>query len=197
MKLWPSRFNVAFEVPAEDGRSVHILQNLFCGHVNFLDPAAAPLLPALTGGTSLDLTLGGPGGERFVDRLVAEGFLYRDPQGETELIGKYVAAARDRETIVLRHRGSQYGFLPTYACNLRCPYCFQRDLRSKTSPMTTEMVDLAFAAIDRLEERAPQRREELATLGGSFPVPGVAIAGGEPLLPARQNRLILERIVQN
>jgi uncharacterized protein len=59
--------------------------------------------------------------------------------------------------------------------------------------MTEEMVDLAFEAIDELESKVPDMKNELAE---KAPIPGIAIAGGEPLLRSARQRRILERIIQ-
>lgn len=191
MRLWPSKYNVLFHLQPQIGQPIHVLQNLFHGQVDFYSPPIPPLFDCLVNSTEIDVVDDDRAG--ILDHLIEKGFLYRAADEEDQLIQKYVAAGGQRDLIIARHRGSQYGFLPTYMCNLRCPYCFQRKLADDNHVMTEEMVDLAFEAIDELESRVPNLKDEL---GEKAPIPGIAIAGGEPLLRSARQRRVLERIIQ-
>jgi sulfatase maturation enzyme AslB (radical SAM superfamily) len=182
---------VLFHLQPRKGQSIYVLQNLFHGQVDFFSPPIPSLFDYLEDPTGIDVTNGAKSG--IVNHLIEKGFLYRTPEEEDRLVQKYAETAGQRDLIIARHRGSQYGFLPTYTCNLRCPYCFQRKLPDKSRVMTEEMVDLAFDAIDELESKAPKLKDELAE---KAPIPGIAIAGGEPLLRSARQRRALERIIQ-
>jgi uncharacterized protein len=77
-----------------------------------------------------------------------------------------------------------YVFALTYACNLRCAYCFQDELRSKPEHaprlalMSKTMVDRIFAAMPEVEAKhgfmAPYTRGQ--------PTRAITLFGGEPLL---------------
>lgn len=77
-------------------------------------------------------------------------------------------------------------FIPSYACNFRCPYCFEREMY-KNSPdffakqLSKESVIASFSGADKLIKEG----RELF---------GVTLFGGEPLLPG--NRKIIELICE-
>lgn len=74
-------------------------------------------------------------------------------------------------------------FIPTYECNLRCPYCFETETRVELGKlkvlqnvMFPEMVDAAYKCMDMLVAgRFPGRAEEKQR-GGK-----ITLYGGEPL----------------
>lgn len=66
-----------------------------------------------------------------------------------------------------------FHLIPSYECQLRCPYCFELSLYKKGMDymerrMTPEVVDLAFAAIAKMTEGLP-------------PLTRLGLFGGEPL----------------
>ena len=191
MKLWPSKYNVHFRLQLPDDTEIYVLQNLFHGQVDFFSPPIPSLFKDLEHSTEIQVANEKKLG--VLDRLIEKKFLYRSREEEVNLVQKYVDTEGQRDAIIAHQRGSQYCFLPTYACNLRCPYCFQREIADKGHFMNEEMVDLAFSAIDGLEKNATAQRD---TLGGQMPVPGISIAGGEPLLTSIRQRRVLERIIQ-
>ncbi len=192
MRVWPSKYNVLFHVHPRQDQALYVLQNLFHGQVDFFSPPIPSLFEHLQNPTAIDVTEGAK--STILPYLMEKGYLYREADEEERLVQKYVETSGQRDLIISRHRGSQYGFLPTYTCNLRCPYCFQRKLDDKNHVMTEEMVDLAFAAIDELESKVPSFKGDSAQ---KPPIPGIAIAGGEPLLRSPRQRKVLERIVQS
>jgi len=192
MELWPSKYNVIVDFQVPDQPPIYVLQNLFHGHVDFIDSPIPSWFWSLEGSAAIQVSHGTSSG--FLEHLIEKRLLYRSRDAEDELVQRFIETTGQRDSVILRHRGSQYGFLLTYACNLRCPYCFQRGLAKTGHIMTEEMVDLAFEAIDGFETGP---RDLLDTLGSKTPVPGISIAGGEPLLVSPRQRRVLERIIQN
>jgi uncharacterized protein len=90
-------------------------------------------------------------------------------------------------------RGPSYLFMPTYQCNLRCPYCFQDHMRTDPAyqhllrTMTPQMVDRILATWPGLE--ATHGIEE-----GEEYTRNVGLYGGEPFLA--ENRPIIEYILR-
>lgn len=81
------------------------------------------------------------------------------------------------------HRAPDYVLMPTYQCNLRCPYCFQDHMRTNPAyqhllrTMDRAMVDRVFQGMDRIDQvhgLAPD-----AEIRGA-----IILFGGEPLLEA-------------
>lgn len=85
-----------------------------------------------------------------------------------------------------------YIFMPTYSCNLRCPYCFQDHMRTNPAfkhllqTMQPEMVDRIFAAMPQIE--VGHGVPEDADLPRN-----ITFFGGEPLL--EETRPIVEYVV--
>ncbi len=87
-------------------------------------------------------------------------------------------------------KGLSYIVVPSYDCNLRCPYCFQDYMRTdpsfrpKLGKMTPELVDRMLSGIIDLEN---------ANLDSKMDARHFMFFGGEPLLEA--NHEIVEYIV--
>ncbi|MDJ0511669.1 MAG: radical SAM protein [Crocosphaera sp.] len=85
-----------------------------------------------------------------------------------------------------------YVFMPTYSCNLRCPYCFQDHMRTNPDfkhllkTMEPEMIDRIFAAMPQIE-RGHGVTEEM-----DLPR-NITFFGGEPLLA--ESRPTIEYII--
>lgn len=80
-----------------------------------------------------------------------------------------------------------FGFVITYNCNFRCPYCFENGISDSGKAwskqvITPELVDKAFEAMYKIEPHKKLHIEE------------IILYGGEPLL--RENHSIVEYIVR-
>jgi len=88
----------------------------------------------------------------------------------------------------------EYIFMPTYDCNLRCPYCFQDHMRTDEKNrhllrrMSEETVDRIFRAIPDIEEQCGFSPTEPFTRDVGF-------FGGEPFLKANYPivKMIIDR----
>ncbi|OIO98751.1 MAG: hypothetical protein AUK03_00855 [Anaerolineae bacterium CG2_30_64_16] len=94
------------------------------------------------------------------------------------------------EILQKRHRRQSPSFLviPTYDCNLRCTYCYEKLLRRNgrawlETRMTPDQVDAAYAAMRELQAQAAHQPR----------VRAITLYGGEPLLAG--NRELIEYIV--
>lgn len=74
---------------------------------------------------------------------------------------------------------------PTYACNLRCSYCFQDHSARKGDLIDEETLTSAFCAMDSLLKESPSKR-----------VPYFVLFGGEPLLKRKKQFAVIEKILQ-
>jgi uncharacterized protein len=85
-----------------------------------------------------------------------------------------------------------YIFMPTYSCNLRCPYCFQDHMRTNPEfqhllkTMQPEMVDRIFASMSQIESSHGVAKDSDLTRNITF-------FGGEPLLA--ESRPTVEYII--
>jgi len=76
----------------------------------------------------------------------------------------------------------QLFFLPTYACNFACTYCYQEGYGNEAEPCRPEVVDAFFAYVDA--EFASRRKY-------------ITVFGGEPLLSGPAPRAIVEKILKS
>lgn len=116
-----------------------------------------------------------------IDILESRGYLTNSTEEEFAFIER-VSKAMNKAS---RH-GINLTILPTYNCNFRCEYCFERNLQNKgkdllSMKMSTRTVDVIF-------EQLKAYREEGLQLDCIY------LFGGEPLL--RTNRDIVEYICE-
>ena len=100
-----------------------------------------------------------------------------DKESETALYKKRYLdfiEARDESEV-------QLFFVPTYACNFACSYCYQETYAPKQQPWSREVSDAFFGYIER--EFAGRRKY-------------ITIFGGEPLLPSKSIREGLEYFIR-
>lgn len=113
------------------------------------------------------------------ERLKLRGHLVRTEEDETE----YASIISRVHWLVPYTRFVDIVVLPTYNCNFRCSYCFERFRLEKgqkwlAHKMTDETVDAVIAQLEAMKKRGVMIRS-------------LILFGGEPLLPA--NRDVVKR----
>jgi uncharacterized protein len=122
--------------------------------------------------------------------LEAQGYLtHLSGPEEEDLFGLLASRLHER---ALRQPPS-YIFMPTYDCNLRCPYCYQDSMRTDCSmkhllqTLRPPIVDRIFAALPKIESlHGIEPGEPFKRQIGFF--------GGEPFLAA--NRPVVEYVLE-
>lgn len=150
---------------------------------------AQPLYGEWKSEPALERTAVAAPSERTIDVLKRRGYMTSMSVAEEE--GFFARTAKKRHQRALQH-GTAYIFMPTYNCNLRCPYCFQDHMRTQPEyahllrTMRPEVVDRIFAAMPVLE------REHGVEEGDDF-TRNIGFYGGEPFLAV--HRPIIEYIM--
>ena len=119
--------------------------------------------------------------QREKDRLLLRGHLSADPGREEEDLK--ILARVDRQ---LNRSFASIVLLPTYDCNFRCPYCFEKHRLKKGEnwlhrTMTREMADAVFKACKGRMDRGVR-------------ITDLTLFGGEPLL--KENMDLIRYISQ-
>lgn len=115
-----------------------------------------------------------------IEVLKRRGYLTtRAHQEEEEIFSRLTKAFSERAA----KAQPAYVIMPTYSCNLRCPYCFQDNMRTESGlkhllrTMQPEMVDRIFDVMPSIERRHGMNGD--SELRRAF-----LFFGGEPLLAA-------------
>ena len=114
--------------------------------------------------------------EETVDTLKKTGFIIDDDFDEKQFL-----SYRMNSLIYSPHNAS-FSVLPTYSCNLRCPYCYEGSGEIHRGTMTEEMTEKVIAGI-----KAHCVNTGVCNLG-------LTLYGGEPLLHKKASLQIVKEL---
>jgi uncharacterized protein len=153
-----SRFNIVTPI---EGTERFLVVNLLSGNADVLEPSEAQQLARAEG--------------PFSSELLARGYVV-DPDEEMRRYRfSYLDFLDARETDEV-----QLFYVPGYACNFDCAYCYQRAYQAPAPRPQHATISAFFAYVD---ERFAQRRKY------------VTLFGGEPLLPSASSARVVEQMV--
>jgi uncharacterized protein len=165
----PSDYNIHVPLP-NSGK--YIMIHGYSGAVDVVDKKVVEFLQTFQEGDDVDNT---SLGAEVVEVLKQRGYLTeRTVEQEQDFMRKLGHLLHN-----VQKKRAGFLLIPTYDCNLRCPYCFERELRRKDrawldKTMDQTMVDAAFDTMARIW-RDLQARED------STPK-SITLYGGEPFL---------------
>lgn len=157
--MQPSKHNILTPV---HGSSQWLIANVLSGQADLLDADTAA---AFQKGTPADPSA-----------FAAKGYLV-DPDDEA----RRYAEARERFHADQAHDEVQLFFVPSYACNFGCSYCFQDEYAPQQTHDPDAIVDAFFSYVDDVFAK----RKKYVTL-----------FGGEPLLDTPKQRHLVERLLE-
>lgn len=157
----------------DDGKTF-VIANAVSGAMDIVRPQEVHALESLRGDVeSVDWSV--------LSGLRDRGYIYDNEQAEKvaydALISNYFTAIQEAPF--------QFMFIPSFVCNLACPYCFEGELTTKSPRMTEDMVDAAFDSIPTIQDLHDNRGQ-----------PYVTLFGGEPLLNTPAQRESIEQILR-
>lgn len=126
--------------------------------------------------------------EEIIKALTKRGYLTTMTIEEEQALFSRVAVKLHARSMRL---APEFVVMPTYSCNLRCPYCFQDHMRTDPTyrrllaTMSTEVVDRMVMAMEKLEALHGVAEDGSRT---------VVLFGGEPLLA--EHRPVVEYILR-
>lgn len=185
--MYYSRYNVIVDLDHQPEQSV--IQNIFHGRASMISRSLAEKLRCKTMTRDLPAALAA----ETLHVLKDKGFIYDDRREEDELIAKTFKAFKSGLPTANPIR--QYQIVLTYDCNLRCVYCFQKEVRKRARPgynITEAQLARIFEVIDDCEDR---NEKEIAERCLKSRVPLIQIVGGEPLADDDDVLGLVRRIV--
>lgn len=167
--MYYSRYNLLLDMKENPDYPFALLNSL-SGSFDLVKPQDKEKLDQARRGEDL-------GDQAFVDYLFSRGYLYETKdEEEAELVRRWPEFEK-----TLHQTEPQVLLVPTYACNLACPYCYQNGIKQKTQLMTTEVADAFF---DYLKAKFPGKK------------PFITLFGGEALNAAPRQKEIIDYIVK-
>lgn len=112
-----------------------------------------------------------------VQEYIDKGYLINESEEKKIYIKKYLEFIENRDKDEI-----QIFFVPWYACNFGCAYCYQSEYEPEKNSLSKELIDSFFSYIKK--EFLGRRKY-------------ITVFGGEPLLPAEASRNSIEYILQN
>ena len=148
----------------------YFIVNPLSGNADILDPSEAGKLDVVRQG-------GDPGDTAFLEELAAKGYL-ADIAGEEKLFrSKYLDFLDSREKDEI-----QIFFVTNYSCNFACSYCYQDQYVNAQKELSKEIIDAFFEYV--VKEFSGRKKY-------------ITVFGGEPLLPGRRQRELIEYLVSS
>jgi uncharacterized protein len=165
-----SAYNVFVPLPTPN-EGLYALFNTFAGSIDLIDKPTMDALNSLKPSDSrlVQIRRGAnkesrPGiSNDVLDYLDARGYLF-ESLDEERIHARFVY-----EEMLRLHRDiapQPLAIVPTYNCDLKCPYCWQRLYAMDSPIISEEMVNRAFDAIPQLVDPQPHQAVDLAIFGG-------------------------------
>ncbi|MHB1443849.1 MAG: radical SAM protein [Candidatus Humimicrobiaceae bacterium] len=169
MRIFPSKYNYHYKINSE----YSIMNNFLTGALDIIDNNTMNNLP----GNKLDLNENSD--EYPLSALIERGYYYKEPNAEDKLFKELF----ENFKIKLKNRPVKFVFCPTFICNLKCSYCFEKDLAKKSDKfMSDELFDYALNTIKELPKNNGRN------------ISSIELFGGEPLL--KKTKQMVSKILE-
>ena len=156
--MQPSKFNILTKIHADER---YLLVNLLSGEADVLDPEMGARLAR--------------GDVTDEPELAAKGYLVDPAEEQRRYRSAYLTFTDSRLADEV-----QLFYVPSYACNFGCSYCFQDEYAPPPGGDPNAVLDAFFGYVD---DTFANRRKY------------VTLFGGEPLLPSPNARAVVGRMV--
>jgi len=156
MKIFPSKYTYQNRI----NKKYSIINNLLTGAVDIIENN---ILDNLLGNKFLKSA----NDNNPLSTLIERGYYYLNLDDEEKLFKELF----NNFKIKLKKRPIKFVFCPTYICNLKCTYCFEKDFYKKAEKYLNESkLNSAFKIIKNF-------------LKNNKEISSIELFGGEPLLP--------------
>ena len=157
-----SSYNIYVKIPDSEE---YLLVHGYSGAIDLVQPNVVKFLKNFDGRSYDGVS------PTTIELLKKRGYLTEKSFDEEKTRVKELA-----EVIQRKSKGASFYFVITYDCNLRCSYCYEKNLKRKgkewiQTRMSKELVDKAFQAMKKIESEP-----------GIKKVKDIGLYGGEPFL---------------
>ncbi len=106
---------------------------------------------------------------KLMEKLRERGHLFFDEADQNNFVKNISHKYRQNQNSAV-----VFTMCPSYACNLNCPYCFQKDVQNKYTYLSSQSVPFLIKAISQLSGNSKQPKV-------------IQLFGGEPFLPKNKD----------
>lgn len=167
--MYASKFNLFFDF----NDKCMLAMNPLSGSVDLIDKDVLVVLDRIGSNKSVNAS------KDLLNTLIRRGYLFPSIEDEEECLEKlhekYIRKMASQPNLII--------ICPTYACNLKCVYCFESETQKTPGIMTKAVMQKAFETIEILNQ-------------GKKELPKIILFGGEPLLRRKRQIQILEDILR-
>lgn len=161
-KTFVSKHNIILDSPEDDKK---VILNPLSGAIDIVNGEVIQSINQIRNSNNIKTN---ELDDEFLKICLEKGYLYHDQNEETERL-RQVAK---RWYNIMKKQTEHFAVYITFACNLKCRYCFQKDTsQDKSTAMSREVVESLFRAINYIHEER-----------GAKENPHLSLFGGEPLL---------------
>jgi uncharacterized protein len=108
--------------------------------------------------------------------LIEKGYIIDPDIERSEFRKAYLKFTEERDTDEI-----QLFFVPGYACNFNCSYCYQADYNEKPAGLNPEVINAFYSYVDSEFKGRPKY---------------ITLFGGEPLLPGKNHKANISHLVE-
>jgi uncharacterized protein len=173
--MYVSKWNLYFDTPEPESK---VILNVLSGSMDLLDNEALQFFTHIQEEGHIQPT---EHNRTLLMEGLERGYVFNDKQEEEARLAETSQVWYES----IENRVESITIYPTFACNLRCVYCFEsQDVKSRPGIMSPEMLTAMMKAIDIVHEAH-----------GSSQSPMVTIFGGEPLLGRSAQVVLIEELL--
>jgi uncharacterized protein len=168
-------YNLILDAPEDDRK---VILNPLSGAIDIVNEDVIQLINqiGINGNIQTDET-----DIELLEACIEKGYIFHDQTEEMEKLRQVVEKWHD----IMNKYTEHFLVYVTFACNLNCGYCFQRDTsQEKSTVMSKDVVESLFKATNYIHEER-----------GTKESPYLSIFGGEPLLRRDSQVEVIDEIL--
>lgn len=168
-----SKYNLILDTPDDK----KVILNPLSGAIDIVDDEVITFINQVNAHGTLQ-----PENSELVEECLAKGYIFHDQAEEAERLKQSVETWYN----MVKNLPEHFMVYVTFACNLKCTYCFQRDTeQDKSFTMNKGIIESLFKATDYIHEKR-----------GTKERPCLTLFGGEPLLRREGQIEAIKEILQ-